>query len=50
MKSFRETILSHEGIDCFSEDILESTVDKIVVGGMGENGKPDSHRLNFVFK
>lgn len=50
LKSFRETILSHEGIDCFSEDILESTVDKIIVGGMDENGKPDSHRLNFVFK
>lgn len=50
LKNFRETILSHDGIDCFSEDILESTVDKVIVGGMDEGGKPDSHRLNFVFK
>ena len=34
----------------FQREILETTVDKIIVGGFDSNGSPDPHRLNFIFK
>lgn len=50
LKSFKDTILQHETIDVFSREVFETTVEKVIVGGFDEDGKPDSHLLNFVFK
>lgn len=49
-KEFKETILKHKRIDEFQREILETTVDKIIVGGFDDDGNPDSHRMNFIFK
>lgn len=50
LKAFKETILRHKKIDEFQREILETTVDKIIVGGFDSEGNPDPHRLNFIFK
>lgn len=50
LKSFKETILRHKRIDEFKREILETTVDKIIVGGFDSDGNTDPHRLNFIFK
>lgn len=50
LKSFKDTILQHETIDVFSREVFETTIEKVIVGGFDEDGKPDSHLLNFVFK
>lgn len=50
LKAFKETILKHKRIDEFEREILETTVDKIIVGGFDSDGNPDPHRLNFIFK
>lgn len=50
LKAFKETILKHKRIDEFQREILETTVDKIIVGGFDSDGNPDPHRLNFIFK
>lgn len=50
LKAFKETILKHKKIDEFQREILETTVDKIIVGGFDSDGNPDPHRLNFIFK
>ena len=50
LKDFKETILKHKRIDEFQREILETTVDKIIVGGFDDDGNPDPHRMNFIFK
>lgn len=50
LKAFKETILRHKRIDEFQREILETTVDKIIVGGFDSDGNTDPHRLNFIFK
>ena len=50
LKAFKETILRHKKIDEFQREILETTIDKIIVGGSDSYGNPDPHRLNFIFK
>lgn len=50
LKVFKETILKHKRIDEFQREILETTVDKIIVGGFDDDGNPDPHRMNFIFK
>lgn len=50
LKAFKETILKHKKIDEFQREILETTVDKIIVGGFDFDGNHDPHRLNFIFK
>lgn len=50
LKAFKETILKHKRIDEFEREILETTADKIIVGGFDSDGNPDPHRLNFIFK
>lgn len=50
LDGFREQILSKEKIDIFSRDVLETTVDKIIVGGYRDDGAKDPFLINFVFK
>lgn len=50
LKDFKETILKHKRIDEFQREILETTVDKIIVGGFDDDGNPVPHRMNFIFK
>lgn len=50
LKEFKETILKHKRIDEFQREILETIVDKIIVGGFDDEGIPNLHRMNFIFK
>ncbi|WP_207652634.1 hypothetical protein [Anaerovirgula multivorans] len=47
---FRKAFDHEIQMDEFDRDILESLVDKVVVGAMDEEGNPNPYALTFVFK
>ncbi|MFT9493996.1 recombinase family protein [Anaerosolibacter sp.] len=47
---FRKVFDHDIQMDEFDRDILESLVDKVVVGAMDEEGNPNPYALTFVFK
>jgi len=47
---FRKVFDHNIQMDEFDRDILESLVDKVVVGAMDEDGNPNPYALSFVFK
>lgn len=50
IENFR-AVLSEGGImTVFDRDIFDRMIEKVIVGGLDENGEKDSYKLTFVFK
>ena len=47
---FRRTLETHAILDQFDRKVFESIVEKVIVGGITEDGKIDPYMLTFVFK
>ena len=50
IESFR-AVLSEGGVmTVFDRDIFDRMIDKVIVGGLNENGEKDPYKLTFIFK
>jgi len=50
LKIFRKFFDSNEPLTNFSKEVFESIVEKIILGGVDDNGTKDPHKLTFIFK
>ena len=50
MSELRETLKQENILDEFDRVVLESIIDRILVGGYDEEGNPDPYKLTFVLK
>ena len=50
MSELRETLKQENILDEFDRVVLESIIDKVLVGGYDEEGNPDPYKLTFVLK
>ena len=50
MSDLRETLKQEDILDEFDRVVLESIIDKVIVGGYDEEGNPDPYKLTFVLK
>ncbi|MBR0599767.1 recombinase family protein [Sinanaerobacter chloroacetimidivorans] len=50
MSELRETLKQENILDEFDRVVLESIIDKVIVGGYDEEGNPDPYKLTFVLK
>lgn len=50
MKEFKKTLEQNEVLDKFDRYVFESIVEKVIVGGLDENGNVDPAQLTFVYK
>ena len=50
LKIFRKFFDSNEPLTNFSKEVFESIVEKIILGGVDDNGNKDPHKLTFIFK
>ena len=50
MSDLRETLKQEDILDEFDRVVLESIIDRILVGGYDEEGNPDPYKLTFVLK
>ena len=50
LKEFKKTLEQNEVLDKFDRYVFESIVEKVIVGGLDENGNVDPAQLTFVYK
>ena len=50
LKEFKKTLEQNELLDKFDRYVFESIVEKVIVGGLDENGNVDPAQLTFVYK
>ena len=50
LKEFKKTLEQNEVLDKFDRYVFESIVEKVIVGGLDENGNVDPAQLIFVYK
>lgn len=50
MSELRETLEQEDILDEFDRVVLESIIDRVLVGGYDEEGNPDPYKLTFVLK
>ena len=50
LKEFKKTLEQNEILDKFDRYVFESIVEKVIVGGLDENGNVDPAQLTFVYK
>ena len=50
LKEFKKTLEQNEVLDKFDSYVFESIVEKVIVGGLDENGNVDPAQLTFVYK
>ena len=50
MSELRETLENEDILDEFDRLVFESIIDRVLVGGYDEDGKPDPYKLTFVLK
>ena len=50
MSELRETLKQENILDEFDRVVLESIIDRVLVGGYDEEGNPDPYKLTFVLK
>ncbi len=50
MAELRQTLENEEILDEFDRVIFESIIDRVLVGGYNEDGRPDPYKLTFVLK
>ena len=50
MSELRETLKQEDILDEFDRVVLESIIDRVLVGGYDEEGNPDPYKLTFVLK
>lgn len=47
---FKKTLEQNEVLDKFDRHVFESIVEKVIAGGLDENGNVDPAQLTFVYK
>lgn len=50
LKEFKKTLEKNEVLDKFDRYVFESVVEKVIVGGIDEDGNKDPAQLTFVYK
>ncbi|MGM0229931.1 hypothetical protein IGJ28_002018 [Enterococcus sp. AZ091] len=50
LKVFKKTLEQNEVLDKFDRHVFESIVEKVIAGGLDENGNVDPAQLTFVYK
>ncbi|WP_269920376.1 hypothetical protein [Caldifermentibacillus hisashii] len=50
MLAFKKVLEQNEVIDTFDRYVFESVVDKVIVGGVDEEGNKDPAMITFVYK
>ena len=50
MSELRETLKQEDILNEFDRVVLESIIDRVLVGGYDEEGNPDPYKLTFVLK
>jgi len=50
LAEFRKTLQNNQVLEYFDRYVFESIVDKVIVGGIEEDGTIDPHSLVFIYK
>ena len=47
---FKKTLTEHQILEEFDRSVFESVVEKVIVGGIDEEGKKDPYKITFIYK
>ena len=50
LSDFKKALSHNEVLEEFDRGIFESIVEKVIVGGLDEDGNKDSYKITFIYK